>query len=35
MPKIDLRNAQITVVHAASVKVLGKHTARAHLGNTN
>ncbi len=34
-PKIDPRNAPGTVVHAAANKVLGKCTARAHLGNTN
>ncbi len=35
MLKIDPRNAPGTIVHAAVNKVLGKHTTRAHLGNTN
>jgi hypothetical protein len=35
MPIIDPRNAPGTVIHAAASKILGKCTARAHLGNTN
>ncbi len=35
MPKIDPRNAPGAVVHAPAHKVLGKRTAKAHLGNPN